>query len=357
MTAPPQSWLDLAALINPVGLCPDPLVERRTLDWYEIYRLAAGHMVAPNLYSALEAKNRLHLAPTEVREALTEFYQLNVTRNARLRAVLRDTVRILNAQGIEPLLMKGSISLLPGQGGQDDTRMMSDLDIALQNAEPEEGYEALRAAGYRHAINQGPAEYQHVHHLAPLFHPRAEAYIEIHKAVFSAKIPPGTLPLAAVCAQAEAVDWEGLRLWVPSIAHRLLHNALHQQVQDADLRFGDRCSLRQVLEFTQLRTAPAAAELAWNEIFNRLDMCGMGDPVRAYMMVAERLFAQSLPAGVELGKAARHAEKWMWFRIKHPRLSRSVVLASRLRYLPRRLVTPGWYPDKVKHLRQRWMAR
>lgn len=350
----PRNWRDLAALLDPVGRCDDPLAEGRPLDWCGIYALAAGHFVAPALYSALSATDRLRMAPAEVREALSELHRLNSARNNRHRIILRDTVRILKAQGIELLLMKGSITLLPGQPAYATARMMGDLDIALRNAEPERGEAALCAAGYWRAVNQGPWEYRDLHHLAPLFHPSREGYVEIHRDLLSAKVPAGILSLTEAYADAEPVEWDGLKLWIPSIAHRLVHNALHQQIQDARLVHGDQCSMRQVLEFAQLRALPEAAEIDWNSLLKRLDVFGVGEPVRAYLLVAKHLFGQPLPAGVHPSKAARRIESRMWFRLTYPKLHESVMFASRLRYLPQRLMTPEWYPEKYRYLRQRW---
>lgn len=314
-------------------------------------------MLAPALYTALEDKGRLDSAPMEVREALTAFHRLNADRNARLRKVLADTVRILNARGIEPLLLKGCITLLPGQGRRAEARMMSDLDIALVDAAPEQGEAALAAAGYWCAPNQGPADYPDLHHLAPRFHPGGAAYVEIHRRTFSDSVPAEVLPLAEICRDARPVDWNGLRLRVPSIEHRLLHNALHHQIQDGALRIPYPFALRQLLEFVQLCVTPAAEEVDWNASLSRLDLFGMGEPVRAYMLTAERLFALPLPGGVTPKSATRAADNLMWLLRSHPRLLRAAVLAARLPRLPRRLVTPGWYPEKYKHLLARREAR
>ena len=110
--------------------------------------MATAQLVAPQLYAALCAQGRLALVPDDVRAALAELHRLNDARNARLRVVLRDTIRHLNQAGIEPLLLKGSIALLPGQDSQVAARIMSDLDLALYNAEAEAGEAVLRAAGY-----------------------------------------------------------------------------------------------------------------------------------------------------------------------------------------------------------------
>lgn len=345
-------WSDLAALLDPVGHCADPLTEGRALDWEGIYGLAAARLVAPTLYAVLAARERLDAVPTPVRAALAELHRLNDARNARLRAVLRDTVRYLNAAGIEPLLLKGSIALLPDQYPQAAARMMSDLDLALVNAPAEHGEAVLRAGGYFDAPNVHPADYAAFHHVAPLFHPSGDGYVELHRGMLPASVPAQALPLARVCGAAQPLDWDGLRLWVPSLEHRLLHNALHHQVADGGLRAGHR-ALRQLLEFAQLRALPGAAGIAWPGLLAALDRVGHGVAVRAYLLAVQRLFGQPLPAGVRPGVRAHWSQCLAWLRIALPRLAPQFDLVGRLHNLPQRLITPSWYPQKIRSLCQR----
>ncbi|WP_295392281.1 nucleotidyltransferase family protein [uncultured Thiodictyon sp.] len=343
-------WSDLAALLDPGGQCADPRADGHALDWLGIYALAAAHLVAPTLYAVLAARGRLDAVPEAVCAALAELHRLNDARNARLRAVLRDTVRHLIAAGIEPLLLKGSIALLPDQYPQAAARMMGDLDLALVNAPAEQGEAVLRAAGYFAAPNVNPAHYTApFHHIVPLFHPSGDGYVELHRAILAGWVPAQALPLARVCGAAQPVDWDGLRLWVPSLGHRLLHNALHHQVTDAGLYSGRR-ALRQLFEFAKLRALPGAARIDWPDLLAGLDRVGQGGAVRAYLLAGERLFGQPLPAGVRPGVMAYWSERLAWLRIALPRLGPQFDLVGRLHNLPRHLITPSWYPAKIRSL-------
>lgn len=353
MSEIPQNWRDLAALLDPLGCCTDALADKSSLDWYGIYALAATNLVAPSLYSALLERGRLQLAPTEVREALRELHRLNQLRNYRQRSVLRDVTRILNARGIEPLLMKGSIALAVDQRSGLTDRMMSDLDIALHNASPDLGEQALLSAGFWHAPDQGPMEFIGSHHLAPLFHPSGEGYVEVHRDLLGGKIPRDALSLEQVCGAATPVYWEGLRLWIPSIEHRLVHNALHYRVQDIS-KIADGCLLRSLLEFVQLNATPAAVNIDWSKQIQRLDDYGLGNELRVYLLLAKHLFNQPMPMGIHLDKAIHKSVSWMWFWMAHPRLYRSYMKSKRLKSLPARLLTPSWYPKKFRYIRREW---
>lgn len=368
----PETLLALARLLKPGGPALEDAHAARlsfkgsgfahspgwpgSLDWHQIYQLATAHLVAPMLFAILSERGQLNAAPPPVRGALAELHRLNRERNARLTRVLRDTLHHLNAAGLEPLLLKGSVALLPDQPPHAATRMLSDLDLALQNAEAEAAEAVLRAVGYVDAENCDPAWYQApFHHLPPLFHPSGEAYVELHRTLLTNRLPAQTLPLETVRAAAEPFDWDGLRLWRPSLEHRLLHNALHHQAQNDAFR-SDRRDLRQLLEFAQLRTLPGALSIDWPQRLAELDSLGLGEALRAYLLAVERLFEQPLPPGVKPGLAARWAEHRFWLTRRYPHLRRVFGFARRLPNLPRRLITPSWYPAKARALYQRWKA-
>jgi hypothetical protein len=331
-------------------------------DWLALYQLATAHLVAPVLYATLAMRDRLSQVPPDVRTALEGLYQLNDQRNRRLRAVLRDTVRLLNQAGIEPILLKGAIALLPEQYPLAFARVLGDLDLAVDADQVASAVAALQGAGYFPTPNIDRrlwSAYEH-HHWFPLFHPSGDGYVELHHDLFSDRRLKSALSLPLVQARAQARDWDGLQIRIPALEHRLLHNALHEQVVDQAFE-SDRRSQRQLLEFAQLRAWSGAESIDWPGLLRPLDRVGIGEPVRAYLLAVQTLFGQPLPTGVAPGPAARRAEARFWTRLEHPGRGRLLELrwqvrryARRLRNLPRRLVTPTWYPAKWFYLRQRW---
>jgi hypothetical protein len=322
--------------------------------------LATAHLVAPSLYASLAARGELDQIPDQIRQALEGIYHLNDLRNRQLRQVLRDAIQALNTRGIQPILLKGAIALLPDQYPQAFARMLGDLDIAVDPAELAPAAEGLQIAGFRYAAGTEPpadlTHYQH-HHLPPLFHPSGNAYIELHRSLFADKKLQAALPFAAVSGEARHLNWDGLWVRIPVLEHRLLHNALHHQWQDGAFFYARR-SLRQLWEFTQLRALPAATEIDWPGLLRHLDRQGVGDAVRAYLLAAQNDFGQPLPPGVLPTSAALRAERRFEFRWQFPRLGhwreQLIRYRRRLHNLPRRLMTPSWYPAKYRYLRNKW---
>ena len=365
-SVPSRHWRTLAALLAPDIADPDRPAAGTIEDWPALYGFATAQLVAPSLYAGRQAWTDCFSLPAHVRDALAYLHELNDERNRRLRRVLRETVAILNQADIVPVLLKGAIALLPDQYPLAFARVLSDLDLGVPADKIDRGAAALQAAGYHHylAPKVEPLCWSVAtgHHLPPLIHPSGDGYVELHYHLFSGEPQKAALPLRAMFDRAEPRDWEGLEIRIPTLADRLLHNALHHQVQDQAFST-DRRSLRQLLEFVRLSALPAAADVDWPGLMANLKRQGLADAVGTHLLAARQLFGQPLPAGVSPSAAAHWAAGRFWWRLDNPRLDRLFSLrldvlrqARRLPNLPRRLMTPAWYPEKFRFWRQQWIA-
>ena len=360
-----RDWLDLAALLDPLDHFPTPPA-RDAGEWRHLYGFATAHLVAPTLYAVLAARGRLDWLPAEVRVALAVLHQLNAEHNARLRALLHETTARLNAVDVRPIALKGAIALLSEADPLADplagARMLGDLDLWVGDADLPAAIQALRAGGFRLPDNLHPNVWllPPAHHAPPLLHPSGSGYVELHRHVLSARVPAGVLTGAQLTGAAHWLAWRGVQLGVPDLASRLIHNALHQQISDQAF-VSDRRSLRQLFEFARWCAQPEAASLDWAGLLRNLDAAGMGEALRLNLLATQHLFGQPLPAGVRPTPAALAAEGRFWWRLDHPALDRWLgwqrhwhLQARRLANLPRRLVTPAWYPMKWQQLKRAW---
>lgn len=347
-------WRNLAALVSPVGAGERRQTPNVGNDWLQIAQLATAQLIGPSLHATMKSRGLSSIVEPDVWKALEAVHTLNAMRNDHFHSILRDTVQVLNHVGIRPLLLKGAIALLPGQYQFAGARMLGDLDIGVQRHEVHAANTALCAAGFDDT-QLGLACYDNHHHLPPLLHPSRAAYIEIHKELLGVSVPASALSLQMLLDGAQSVYWEGVQVLVPTLEHRMLHNALHQQIQDRGYYTG-HVRLRQLLEFAQLAASHEAALIDWPRLLAPLDATGLGDSVRLLFLLSHDLFGQPLPVGI-LPNSAAAAQSRVWFRIKHRRLSdlrdSFASMPSRLPHLHKRLLTPGWYPAKYRHLRDK----
>jgi len=323
-------------------------------DWSSVIWQASHHLVAPGLYPALEAAGRLSEIPAEPRDALEGLCLLNRERNRVLQSILRDTAVCLNAAGVMPLLLKGAVALLPDQYPGAFDRIVGDLDLYVPADLLHTSVAALREAGFTDPEQDfGDWDWDACHHAAPLCHPSGQAYVELHRGL-GGRMP--WLTADAMWEGSSILDWKGSRVRVPSLEHRLLHNALHDQVQDWGF-VRREVRLRQLLEFERLQALPQAREVDWKGWLTRLDEAGAGDAVRVYLLLGHRLFGAPLPEDVRITRQARWSAYLTWLGLERsqmrPVLTGAEHAMGRLRRLPRRLATPAWYGEKYRYWRGR----
>lgn len=315
--------------------------------WEPMLALAHRHLIAAPWYPALQRRGLLARAPAEVVEHLAALHAFNTERNALLRRELIRAARTFNAIGVEPLLLKGALALLPGQSPEVAARLMGDLDLLVPADRIAECGEALIAGGYYTAAEEDGAAASH--HAPPLRHPDHGTKFELHRAVVGrslASVPP----VDDLWRDSRPVAVENVVVCVPSPTHRVLHNALHTLVQDRRAESGI-LELRQLLDLVQWR-AREETEIDWSRVRARFDARSQGVTLVAYLLVAHDLFGQPLPAGCKPTLSAVWLAGKFLFGVRHPAAIRGYHWQRRLKRLPKRLLTPAWYSMKIRALRR-----
>src|SRR4051794_24043386 len=118
-------------------------------EWPRLLEVANRAWLGPALFVAFERAASLDDLPGPVREYLALLHDRNLERNRRLRVQLIEAVGALNGSGIEPVLLKGAITLFCGPEIRVRCRMISDLDIAVSVTQSSAAQAALLRLGYR----------------------------------------------------------------------------------------------------------------------------------------------------------------------------------------------------------------
>ena len=346
----------LTACLAP-GTTGDPAVFAHvslgSVDWPRVIRIAGNHLVTPALAGALRRAGVFPALPADVQQYLDGMQELNRARNRMLYDELIAVTRRLNGIGIEPLLLKGAIALLPQAHPGAEDRVVGDLDLLLPADRIDAASAALLDEGYRLASDQRmlPGSRERHHHATPLLHRELPVAIEFHKRLLHDVRDDARLRVGATEVGVERCGPD-VRLRVPDSATRLLHNFLHTQIQDRH-HAGLSTVLRPLLEFAQLREAYGAA-WDWTTLQQRLR------PERrrafaVYLLAAEEAYGQPFPAGPERSIGAR-----LWFGLMQRSRSRRTWRCALAPYrfirfqvprvltLPRRLLTPKWFVLKYR---------
>jgi hypothetical protein len=183
------------------------------IDWVRIVGLANQNGVTPALWLGLKRKELTNRLPEDLHSYLAMIYDLNRQRNQQIVEQALEALAALNRWGIQPVFMKGALSLL--EGTLDiGSGMLTDIDIIVREDEIFEASEALRSLGY---ITLGTAA-RHAH--AWTFHrSMALVTIDLHRNVGPQRgiIPTEIAMREAIARTCGASEFRGL-----SITHRVL---------------------------------------------------------------------------------------------------------------------------------------
>jgi len=230
-------------------------VDAPSFDGLAFMALANAQKVGPALLPALRRHCLAETLSADLASYLALLLEANGARNHRLAAQCRDIGHVLAAAGLEGTLLKGACWLFAG-GAESEDRLIVDIDLLLPRAAVPDAVDALVTAGYRDTSDRFE-EPDHFHH-APLLPPPAAggslAAVELHRDLGWQR---HLLPAEDVLRAARPVA-PGLLL--PRPEHRLLHNVLHAQHQDAAWA-GGVIGLRDLLDVARLLAAGLDADM------------------------------------------------------------------------------------------------
>ena len=335
--------------------CLADLLSGGEVPWPQVLWLAGNHLVTPSLGGALRRRGLFEALPGDIREYLDAIRELNRERNRILYDELIAVAQLLNHIDVEPILLKGAIALLPDQYPGAEDRVIGDLDLLLPVDRIDEASEALRKTGYRVASLEHvlPGDRKRHHHVPPLLHPELPVAIELHKRMLFDERAAARLR-ARMDETSLVLPGADVRMCVPDLATRLLHNFLHNQIQDRNHALFSM-NHRQLLEFVQLRESGGSG-LDWGSLVERLRP-GHRRAFAVYLLAAEHWYGQPYPpelacpagSGLMFMVSRRVQSRRDWRRAFAPYLFARQHL-PRLLNLPLRLLTPGWFVLKYRAL-------
>lgn len=285
-----SDWDSLRAISDWLRPChsSDGSAPEAPADWGAFIALASRHMVAPALGWAWAEKQVL---PAEVAQVFQGLYQMNRDRNLRHLEAIGSVAAALNAEGVVPMLLKGSAMLADRTYPDSGMRVILDCDILV----PRESLE--RAAAILEALNYHPTcvkpHLRGDHHLPALLNLDNGVRIELHYDVLPKRFH------ALIDAQSfyengrEITVGKG-RALVPAASDMIAHNVVHMQMMDQRYRTAYP-HLRQLLDIAMLR-ARYDDEIDWDELANRFRGAGIAAVLSDNLALVEGLLGQAAPA-------------------------------------------------------------
>ncbi|WP_108882994.1 nucleotidyltransferase family protein [Anderseniella sp. Alg231-50] len=234
-----------------------------------------------------------HVAGSSILAQLADLDDQFNQRRAILASALHEIIACLNNNGIQPLVLKGSISLI---SGKPEWRFQRDIDFAVEPAAADVAITALQARGFSVCEDME----RRPHHLKPMERADVPALIEPHVKLAGIRARE-VLPDEVLTGTVNGQSWQGVNYRATSNAGFLLHGLAHHYFQNRGFIYGT-FSLKGLLEFAFVIAGLQEADIS--ELNNLTE----GHPrLKAALLlwcgVAKHLLGVSPPPGIVLSRA------------------------------------------------------
>lgn len=275
-----KSGVEHLGRVLSVNPCPE--VELKSVDFDLAACTAMNWRMGATLFEALQGRGiEDHFSPGAL-DQLHGAYLTTIMRNRVLRSRVVDVLKLLVAEGLHPMILKGGIQLLLTPAGGECSRYMEDVDILVPPIEYDLAESVVRREGFVAFSQHGPAN----HHGPKLRDRETGIEIEIHRRPLKKERPEYVNGLSEEVLKIATDD--GLRIAVPSPRYRLLHNMIHSQESHANFALGT-ADLRHLFEFAE-QFATQGNQLDWPWLVSFSAKLGLRPHLYAWAYTAHRIF-------------------------------------------------------------------
>jgi hypothetical protein len=323
-------------------------------DWDELIPAAAADLMLPGLYRRLSRLKEIGVEiPPDTADFLAAVEEMNRERNERILDEAVEIAGMLNAIGIEPVMLKGAAYLVeevyPGPG----CRYLCDLDLLIPASQAQAAIEVLAREGYRGDTSDGMARFRH--HYPQLQRPGG-APVELHHSLGHG-VSRRLLSGEEVLRDSRLIEWRGVWVRIPSPEHLVTHLILHSQIHHA---YSERIwpPLRAMRDLAML-SRRFASRLDWAAVRERFRAQGEEHTLLLHLLQVNQTLGMPLPFVIRPGWILR--VRWMRRRAlnRFPRLRfidpiylMFSTLSRRVRFLKSVALVPGGWQHAVRTLLQ-----
>ena len=319
-------------------------LQNKQLDWQEVLLCADRNLVVPALFFSLNRSDLFKYIPKDLAGYLHAVWTLNRRRNRMLRRAMIAVCARLNKLGIRPVLLKGAAALTEDEESGLFDRVMYDLDLFIPAGRSGEAQEFLKTQGYVPFYDNETFWTHHHHHEVALQHAEFPVSIELHKYILPLK-KLSDIP-GSIQEDSRKIRLDGAEMLLPGPTFRVFYNFVDHSLHD-DFFFQNRIDIKRLYEFVQLRLI-RDMEIKYREVQSYCRKKGIHTVWLTYCLSARRLFCCPTPYSVSRFSYAAYKEYQTRLSARFPFLCFIWYWLLRGRRLPVRLMTPSWYPMKLR---------
>jgi len=154
----------------------------KSIDWDAVVKVSTAHYVFPALYCNFKRADFLKYLPADLVGYMKHITDLNRDRNLQIIEQTKELNKLLLANNIRPIFLKGTGNLLAGIYDDIAERMVGDIDFLFSEKDFFKAVDILKKDNY--SKPESELDYfQGFRHYSRLVKPTNIAAVEIHKEV------------------------------------------------------------------------------------------------------------------------------------------------------------------------------
>jgi hypothetical protein len=329
-----------------------------TINWDAFVKVSTSHYVFPALYCNFKRTNFLKYLPADLVQYMKYITNLNKDRNIQIISQVKELNRLLLANNITPMFLKGTGNLLAGIYEDIAERMMGDIDFIVSIEDYPKVIKLVREFGYSE-VNKRKYYIPDPKHYRRLQKENNIAAIEIHTEILNSKKYRKEFNYSFVKNDSQVID----EVRVLSYANKLNLSIISYQINDHGNNFktmalrnaydvfllSKKTNAKAAINTLDKLSSPLNCFLATcDEVFNHLNSLeyNKNKTTASYLSFFDRQFTD------EEKTRSRHKRIKIYLFLK----GRLNVLFNSLLYkkyrvlLFKRLADKSWYKQKLQEL-------
>jgi hypothetical protein len=325
-----------------------------TIDWDAVVKVSTSHYVFPALYCNLKRVNFLKYVPEDLLGYMAHITELNRERNLQIIKQAKELNKLLLANNLTPIFLKGTGNLLEGLYDDIAERMVGDIDFIINKNHTSSTKIILSDYGYKTSRIMPPSH----RHESTLINENYIAAVEVHTELLIEKYRQ-EFQFDLIYKEIQEING----VMVLSFDHQLALSIISQQINDFGYEY-KTIALRNAYDvflFSKKTNAKAAV--------NTLDK--LANPLNCFLAACYDIFnsVESLEY-VNTKKTAsylgtfnsqftnrkttkiRHKfiKTYLFLKIRLNILYKSIIYKEYRVWLFKRVTDKNWYKEKLIQL-------
>jgi hypothetical protein len=196
-------------------------------SWEDLFQVANDEAILATLASLVQELGMDASIPPDVLDFLSAVKSLNLEHNELILKEVRTVARLLNREGIEPVLLKGTAYLAASVYTNPGARYLLDVDLLIPEAQLRVAVGVLSQNGFERDDEDRFGYFRHHH--PPLRRPGSISF-ELHHRLGMGPCD-AMLPAREVIEHSIVHELDDAIVRLPSPEHLMTHLIMHSQIQ------------------------------------------------------------------------------------------------------------------------------